>query len=92
MLTYATRRTCKHLTTVCSIFMVAEKAFLNERYLAKTYIATMPLWRRRALLQLKGTRVELVIFATLGDKFIVAARLNNTSVLQDDDGIGIANR
>ena len=37
-----------------------------------------------------ATRVELVVFATQGEQFVVGAVLNDAAVVEDDNLVGIA--
>ncbi len=44
------------------------------------------------LLQLKGTGVELVVGALLGDELLVGATLDDAAVVEDHDAVGVHNR
>ena len=43
-------------------------------------------------LELKSSRVQLVVHALLSNQFVVASTFNNTAVIQHHNGIRIAHR
>ena len=44
------------------------------------------------LLELESTGVQLVVHALLSNQFIVASTFNNTAVIQNHNGVGVADR
>ena len=48
--------------------------------------------KRRPLVEFEGSRVELVVHALLSDQIVVAAALDDASLLQDHDRVGVPHR